>query len=86
MGGRSESKDRRQMSATGVDCSLMRALAKGVASRADEFLLRKNGSAVQVEYAIAPIRLEDEFIGSIINFRESQGVRALEKSDFAKAE
>jgi len=48
--------------------------------------LRKNGSPVQVEYAIAPIRLEDEFIGSIINFRENLGVKALEKSDFAKAE
>jgi two-component system sensor histidine kinase/response regulator len=53
------------------ECPIQRAATQGVACQvADEVLWRKDGSAVQVEYAASPIREHGHLSGAVVNFRD----------------
>ncbi|MEO8334692.1 MAG: PAS domain S-box protein [bacterium] len=52
-------------------CPIQRAATQGVPCEvADEVLWRKDGSALQVEYAASPIREHGHLSGAVVNFRD----------------
>jgi len=53
------------------ECPIVRAATQGVPCQvADEVLWRKDGSALQVEYAASPVREHGHLSGAVVNFRD----------------
>ncbi|MEO5817364.1 MAG: PAS domain S-box protein [Gemmatimonadaceae bacterium] len=61
------------------ECPIQRAATQGVACEvADEVLWRKDGGALQVEYAASPIREHGHLSGAVVNFRDITGRKSAE--------
>jgi PAS domain S-box-containing protein len=61
------------------ECPIQRAATQGVPCEvADEVLWRKDGSALQVEYAASPIREHGRLSGAVVNFRDITGRKSAE--------
>ena len=53
------------------ECPMHRAASEGIPCEvSDEVLWRKDGSAVQVEYAASPVREHGHLSGAVVNFRD----------------
>ena len=53
------------------ECPIVRAATEGIPCEvADEVLWRKDGSALQVEYAASPVREHGHLSGAVVNFRD----------------